>query len=144
MRRRPERVCSNGAERRQARLSEFLRAVKNGEEVIVTERGTPVAKLAPLNSAERHAANLQKLIEAGLVRPPEGELPEGFWDQPALIRAARSPAQAASASAAWRFMRATIAFKPRSRVDSPTFCISRDTKSAGIARTAAGGFPFSA
>lgn len=66
----------------KARLSEYLRAVKSGEEVIVTERGTPVARLAPLERAEQQDAHLQRLIEAGLVRPPDGELPDGFWDQP--------------------------------------------------------------
>jgi prevent-host-death family protein len=66
----------------KARLSEYLRAVRNGEDVIVTDRGTPVARLTPLDSAQQHDAHLQKLCEAGLVRLPEGDLPEGFWDLP--------------------------------------------------------------
>ncbi|MGH7549960.1 MAG: type II toxin-antitoxin system Phd/YefM family antitoxin [Gemmatimonadota bacterium] len=66
----------------KARLSEYLRAVRNGEEVIVTDRGTPVARLAPLEPLERHDAHLLRLIEAGLVRPAEGALPDDFWDWP--------------------------------------------------------------
>ncbi|MGH7564698.1 MAG: type II toxin-antitoxin system Phd/YefM family antitoxin [Gemmatimonadota bacterium] len=64
----------------KARLSEYLRAVRNGEEVIVTDRGTPVARLAPLEPTERQDARAQKLIEAGLVRAAEGALPAGFWE----------------------------------------------------------------
>ncbi|MBA3583451.1 MAG: type II toxin-antitoxin system prevent-host-death family antitoxin [Gemmatimonadetes bacterium] len=66
----------------KARLSEYLRVVKSGEEVIVTERGRPVARLAPLDPGVQHEAHLEKLIEAGLVRPPTGKLPEDFWDRP--------------------------------------------------------------
>ena len=66
----------------KARLSEYLRAVCNGEEVIVTDRGTPVARLAPLEPADRRDAHMQRLIEAGLVRAAEGALPEDFWDRP--------------------------------------------------------------
>lgn len=65
----------------KARLSEYLRFVRNGEEVIVTDRGSPVARLAPLESAERHDAHLRGLIEAGLVRPAEGPLPNDFWER---------------------------------------------------------------
>jgi prevent-host-death family protein len=66
----------------KARLSEYLRLVRNGEEVIVTDRGSPVARLAPLEGAERHDAHLRGLIEAGLVRPSEGPLPDDFWERP--------------------------------------------------------------
>jgi prevent-host-death family protein len=66
----------------RARLSEYLRAVRNGEEVIVTDRGTPVARLAPLAPVEWHDVHLQRLIEAGLVRPAEGALPDDVWDWP--------------------------------------------------------------
>lgn len=66
----------------KARLSEYLRAVRNGEEVIVTDRGTPVARLAPLEPPERQDAHAQRLIEAGLVRAAEGGLPDDFWDRP--------------------------------------------------------------
>ena len=36
----------------RAHLSEWLAKVKGGEEVNVTERGIPVARLAPLDSSE--------------------------------------------------------------------------------------------
>jgi antitoxin (DNA-binding transcriptional repressor) of toxin-antitoxin stability system len=40
--------------------------VKNGDEVIVTERGEPVARLAAFEPRSR----LEELIERGIVRPP--------------------------------------------------------------------------
>lgn len=66
----------------KARLSEYLRMVRNGEDVIVTDRGIPVARLTPLEPAERQDAHSRGLIEAGLVRGAEGSLPDDFWDRP--------------------------------------------------------------
>lgn len=68
----------------KARLSEFLRLVKSGETVLVTERGRPVAMLAPV--AENHPLGedprLQALVESGLVRPPRAPVPGDFLDRP--------------------------------------------------------------
>ncbi len=66
----------------KARLSEFLDSVKAGEEVIVTERGRPVARLTPISGGERREVHLNRLIRAGLVRPPLKKLPRDFWDRP--------------------------------------------------------------
>jgi prevent-host-death family protein len=63
-------------------LSEFLRAVKTGEEIIVTERGAPIARLGPLEASSRLDARLRSLVEMGLARPPRAKLPKGFWDRP--------------------------------------------------------------
>lgn len=38
--------------RLKARLSEYLAKVKAGEEVVVTERGRPVARIVPVESGE--------------------------------------------------------------------------------------------
>lgn len=47
-------------------LSRYLERVRGGEEVIVTDRGRPVARLSALDhSTDR----LAELIAAGLVRP---------------------------------------------------------------------------
>ncbi len=66
----------------KARLSEFLRVVKSGEEVIVTERGAPIARLAPLGGPRRLEARVQALLDAGLARSPLTRLPRDFWDTP--------------------------------------------------------------
>lgn len=53
----------------KARLSEYLRRVKAGNELVVTERGLPIARIVPLEAAERRATRDDRLIRAGLMRP---------------------------------------------------------------------------
>jgi prevent-host-death family protein len=64
----------------KARLSEFLAAVKRGEDVIVTDRGTPVARITGLGPTARTTARVQELVRAGIVRPPRARLPRDFFD----------------------------------------------------------------
>jgi prevent-host-death family protein len=53
----------------KARLSEYLRRVKAGNELIVTERGLPIARIVPLEADERRTTRDERLIRAGLMRP---------------------------------------------------------------------------
>lgn len=65
----------------KASLSEYLLKVKAGEEVIITDRGKPIAKLVPLERGEEEIpAHLLSLEKAGLARVGKGKLPPGFWD----------------------------------------------------------------
>lgn len=66
----------------KAKLSEYLDAVKSGEEIIVTERGKPVARLVPVSDPERMESRLAQLIRAGLARPPREPLRPDFWKLP--------------------------------------------------------------
>ena len=66
----------------KARLSEHIRRVKVGEEVLVTERGRAVAVLAPIPPSRSGEADLDALVESGLVRPAKQLLDEGFWGVP--------------------------------------------------------------
>lgn len=67
----------------KASLSEYLARVKAGEEVIVTERGKPIAKLVPLGRDQAEVPpHLLELARAGLVRLGSGKLPKGFWKMP--------------------------------------------------------------
>jgi len=64
----------------KATLSEYLARVKAGEEVIVTERGKPIARIVPLARDQAAVpAHLLELARAGLVRLGSGKLPERFW-----------------------------------------------------------------
>lgn len=54
----------------KARLSEYLRQVKGGGEVVITERGIPIARLMPLAPDEKRATREDRLIRAGVLRPP--------------------------------------------------------------------------
>jgi prevent-host-death family protein len=77
----------------KARLSRYLARVKVGEEILVTERGVPVARLVPVRERDAHAA-LGELERQGLLRLGSGKLPKGFWKLPrgrdpqALVRKA--------------------------------------------------------
>lgn len=49
-------------------FSKAIRAVKAGEDVVLTERGKPIALITRLNALKAEAA-LRRLAAAGLVRP---------------------------------------------------------------------------
>ncbi|MDR7484001.1 MAG: type II toxin-antitoxin system prevent-host-death family antitoxin [Armatimonadota bacterium] len=66
---------SVGVKELKNRLTHYLRRTKQGEEVIVTERGKPIALIQPIQSAERVAsleARLARLAAQGLVTLPSG------------------------------------------------------------------------
>ena len=66
----------------KASLSEYLRQVKGGEEVLVTERGRPIAKLSPAGQSETLSEHLADMEKRGLLKRGTGKLPKGFWDLP--------------------------------------------------------------
>ena len=67
----------------KAHLSRYLASVKEGEEVTVTERGRPVARLVPLDPEVGREARLQRLARAGLVKLPTKTLDaEEFLSRP--------------------------------------------------------------
>ncbi len=54
----------------KARLSQYIDAVRSGHEVIVTDRGTPVARLSGIAGARGADARLKDLVRTGRIRPP--------------------------------------------------------------------------
>jgi prevent-host-death family protein len=66
----------------KASLSEYLRQVKAGEEVLVTERGRPIAKLTPAVSSAVLPQHLAEMEKQGLVKIGRGRLPKNFWALP--------------------------------------------------------------
>lgn len=65
----------------KASLSEYLLKVKAGEEVIVTDRGKPIAKIIPMKRSEMEVSpHLLTLERAGLIKIGTGKLPDDFWD----------------------------------------------------------------
>jgi prevent-host-death family protein len=66
----------------KASLSEYLRLVKAGDEVLVTERGRPVAKLVPAAGPAAFPAHLVEMEKQGLLKLGSGKLPKGFWNLP--------------------------------------------------------------
>ena len=65
----------------KASLSEYLRHVKAGDDVVVTERGRPIARLIPIGAAES-TGRLAALAADGRVRLGRGRLGKGFWKLP--------------------------------------------------------------
>jgi len=67
----------------KASLSKYLARVRGGEEVIVTDRGRPVARIVPVGrEGPGLPAELLALERAGLVRLGHGALPDDFWKRP--------------------------------------------------------------
>lgn len=66
----------------KASLSAYLRRVKAGEEVLVTERGRVIAKLSPAERPSRIPAYLLEMERQGLVKLGTGKLPKNFWKLP--------------------------------------------------------------
>jgi prevent-host-death family protein len=69
--------------RLKASLSEYLARVRAGEELLVTDRGKPVAKIVPIERGDLeippHLADLER---AGGVKMGSGRLPEDFFTAP--------------------------------------------------------------
>lgn len=59
----------------KAGLSGYLESVKNGEQVVVTDRGRPVALIIPIDPNISEDARRAELVAKGLVRPGSGPIP---------------------------------------------------------------------
>jgi prevent-host-death family protein len=66
----------------KARLSEYIRLVKAGREVVITERGVPVARLMPLDDAERKSSRRLRLTREGALKPGRGRVPRLLQESP--------------------------------------------------------------
>jgi prevent-host-death family protein len=66
----------------KASLSEYLRRVKAGEEVLVSERGRPIAKLVPVTGADVLPDHLAEMARQGLLRVGSRRLSRAFWNLP--------------------------------------------------------------
>jgi prevent-host-death family protein len=50
-------------------FSRLVKAVRGGREVLLTERGRPLAVLQPIRSGDKAQAAIQRLEAAGFLRP---------------------------------------------------------------------------
>jgi prevent-host-death family protein len=64
----------------KAHLSRFLRRVKAGEEILVTEHNVPVARIVPVPPVTDE--RLRVLERQGLIKIGTGKLPKDFWKRP--------------------------------------------------------------
>ena len=63
----------------KARLSAFLDIVREGDEVLVTDRGRPIARLMPVQQAEHDEGRREMLLRSGRLRGPTSTLPGDFF-----------------------------------------------------------------
>jgi prevent-host-death family protein len=66
----------------KARLSKYLNRVKAGEEVLITDRGNPVARLSPISRSRAMKDVMTSMQKRGLIRLGSGKLPKDFWKIP--------------------------------------------------------------
>ena len=63
-------------------LSEYLNQVKAGNEVLITDRGKPVARLVPISPTKAGKESLNRMEKQGLIKLGSGKLPKDFWTMP--------------------------------------------------------------
>jgi prevent-host-death family protein len=62
----------------KAHLSAHIRFVRNGEEVLILDRNTPVARLVSVEPMDDYDERTRRLIAKGIVTPPKVRRPAGF------------------------------------------------------------------
>jgi prevent-host-death family protein len=75
------------------RLTQYLREVRAGEEIVVRDRQRPIAKIVPF-TVDDDDADDAALVAGGLMRKGSGTLPASFW----RVRRARVTRDAAVAA----------------------------------------------
>jgi len=65
----------------KAKLSSHIQFVRDGEEVLVCDRKTPVARIVPVRS-EDPSGREQKLVARGVLAPPLRRRPVGSLPKP--------------------------------------------------------------
>lgn len=74
-------MASVGIRELKNHLSRYLARVRSGERITVTDRGLPIAELHPVQdagTAHRPLSKLERLVEAGRVRPALRKRTAGF------------------------------------------------------------------
>ncbi len=66
----------------KASLSTYLRKVQQGEEVVITDHGRPVARITPVHPQDQLDQHLQDMIRQGQATVGSGRLPKDFWSLP--------------------------------------------------------------
>lgn len=65
------------------RLSLYLNEVRAGQELLVRDRNTPIARIVPIAHGADQDAELLALAAQGKIQLAEAVMEESFWDLPA-------------------------------------------------------------
>ena len=87
-------MCTANIAQLRDRLTHYLREVRAGEEIIIRDRQTPVAKIVPLTLDDD--ADAAQLVAAGLMRKALRPLSAAFWRTPRAAVPVRTAAAAVS------------------------------------------------
>jgi prevent-host-death family protein len=74
------------------RLTQYLREVRAGEEIVVRDRQRPIAKIVPFTVDDQDDDAM--LVATGLMRRGTGAIPPSFWK----ARRSRTPSRVAVAA----------------------------------------------
>ena len=68
-------------------FSKAIRAVRAGKEVILTERGRPIAVIRPIKDEDGLAVSIQAMVDEGFLKPAtrKGRTPTPRW-RPAKVK----------------------------------------------------------
>ncbi len=67
-------------------FSKAMKAVKAGKEIILTERGKPIAVIKPLEQAKGEDAIIRRLEAEGILWPALNRGPMPVWRSPVRIK----------------------------------------------------------
>jgi prevent-host-death family protein len=62
------------------RFSKIVKAVRGGEEVLLTDRGKPLARIVPIQPAEQPETAVHRLESVGFLRAAAKPHPMPAWD----------------------------------------------------------------
>jgi prevent-host-death family protein len=68
-------------------FSRLMKAVRGGREVLLTERGKPLAVMRPIRAGNEAESTIQRLEAAGLLRPASKRTSLPAW-KPRVVRGA--------------------------------------------------------
>jgi len=71
-----------GVSKLKAYLNDYLEQVKAGTEVLITDRGKPVARLVPISRLKPTKEALARMEKQGLIKLGSGKIPKDFWNLP--------------------------------------------------------------
>ena len=66
----------------KAHLASYLKQVKSGSEILITDRGSPIARLVPIDVATKQKSRRQRLAAAGLLVLGKHPVPKSLLAPP--------------------------------------------------------------
>jgi prevent-host-death family protein len=70
-----------GLRQANQQFSKAIKAVRAGKEVVLTDRGHPIAVIKPIKGGKNLKASIQSMVDEGLLKPPikKGRTPAPRW-----------------------------------------------------------------